>query len=59
MDDSAGLGLTIVRTFVEGELGGSIDLRPVSGASGTVAEVRVPAEVLVGAWEEAQEPVAG
>ena len=57
--DCAGLGLTIVRTFVEGELGGSIDLRPVSGTSGTVAEVRVPVEVLVGAWEEAQEPVAG
>jgi len=48
-----------VRTFVEGELGGSIDLRSVPGAPGTVAEVRVPAEVLVGAWEEAQEPVAG
>ena len=34
---------------------------PILGleCSGTVAEVLVPAEVLVGSWEEAQEPVAG
>lgn len=58
-DTCSGLGLTIVRTFVEGELGGSIELQPASGVSGTVAEVRVPAKALSGAWEEAQEPVSG
>ena len=55
--DATGLGLTIVRTFVEGELGGRIRLVPVEGGSGTVAEVWVPASRLVGPWGDSRDPV--
>jgi two-component sensor histidine kinase len=55
--DTTGLGLTIVRTFVEGELGGKIRLVPVEGDSGTVAEVWVPASRLVGPWGDSRDPV--
>ena len=55
--DATGLGLTIVRTFVEGELGGRIRLVPVEGDSGTVAEVWVPASRLVGPWGDSRDPV--
>ena len=48
--DATGLGLTIVRTSVEGELGGRIRLVPVDGGLGTVAEVWVPSSRLVGPW---------
>ncbi|MBS1264794.1 MAG: putative sensor histidine kinase pdtaS [Acidimicrobiaceae bacterium] len=58
LDDATGLGLTIVKTFVEGELGGSITLSPVVRGQGTVAEVQVPATRLVGVRDEAQEPLA-
>jgi two-component sensor histidine kinase/PAS domain-containing protein len=54
--EAAGLGLTIVRTFVEGELGGQIRLLPVEEGSGTMAEVLVPAARLVGPWGDANEP---
>jgi two-component sensor histidine kinase len=54
--EATGLGLTIVRTFVEGELGGRIRLLPVEGGSGTMAEVWVPAARLVGPWGDANEP---
>ena len=54
--EATGLGLTIVRTFVEGELGGRIRLLPVEGGSGTMAEVLVPAARLVGPWGDANEP---
>jgi two-component sensor histidine kinase len=36
------LGLTIVRTFVESDLGGTIEMRPRAGASGTFCELLVP-----------------
>jgi two-component sensor histidine kinase len=39
--DSTRLGLKIVRTLVEGELRGSIDLEPTSGA-GTAARLVIP-----------------
>jgi two-component sensor histidine kinase len=58
LEDATGLGLTIVKTFVEGELGGSIGLSPVVRGRGTVAEVQVPAARLVGVRDEAQEPLA-
>ncbi|MBL6927351.1 MAG: histidine kinase N-terminal domain-containing protein [Acidimicrobiia bacterium] len=58
LEESTGLGLTIVKTFVEGELGGSIRLDPVTRGSGTVAEVQVPSARLVGIRDEAQEPLA-
>ncbi len=54
--EATGLGLTIVRTFVEGELGGRISLRPVERGRGTVAEVRVPASRLVGPWGDSRDP---
>ena len=55
--DAKGLGLTIVRTFVEVELGGTIRLR--SGAEGgTVAEVRIPASRLVSPLDDARDPRA-
>ncbi len=57
LEEATGLGLTIVRTFVEGELGGSIELRPAAGGSGTEAVVRIPAARLVGIGDEAREPV--
>ena len=54
---ATGLGLTIVRTFVEGELGGRIRLVPVGRGPGTVAEVWVPASRLVGPWGDSRDPV--
>jgi two-component system, sensor histidine kinase PdtaS len=41
IESSAGLGLSIVRTLVRSELGGSIELRPAPG-SGAQATIRVP-----------------
>jgi two-component sensor histidine kinase len=58
MEDARGLGLTIVRTFVEGELGGSIELLAAPGGSGTAAVVWIPTARLSGVRDEAQEPVA-
>ena len=55
--DASGLGLTIVRTFVEGELGGRIRLVPVERGRGTVAEVWVPTSRLVGPWGDSRDPV--
>jgi two-component sensor histidine kinase len=40
---AASLGLTIVRTFIESDLGGTIEMRPRAGASGTFCELLVPA----------------
>jgi two-component sensor histidine kinase len=54
--EATGLGLTLVRTFVEDELGGRISLAPVSRGRGTVAEVRVPASRLVGPWGDSRDP---
>ena len=54
--EATGLGLTIVRTFVEGELGGRISLSPVPQGRGTVAEVRVPASCLVSPWGDSRDP---
>lgn len=54
--DATGLGLTIVRTFVEGELGGRITLSQREKSSGTVAEVWVPASRLVGPWGDSRDP---
>ena len=43
IDESTGLGLSIVRTLVGSELDGTIRLRPVEPPGrGTVAEIRVP-----------------
>jgi two-component sensor histidine kinase len=43
IDESTGLGLSIVRTLVGSELDGTIRLRPVDPPGrGTVAEIRVP-----------------
>ncbi len=42
IERAAGLGLTIVRTFVESDLGGTIEMRPRAGASGTYCELLVP-----------------
>jgi len=42
LEDTSGLGLTIVRTFVEADLGGTIEMRPRTGCSGTVVTLRVP-----------------
>ena len=56
LSEVTGLGLTIVRTFVEGELGGRIRLLPVERGTGTMAEVWVPAARLVGPWGDANEP---
>ena len=39
---ATGLGLTIVRTFVESDLGGTIEMRPRAGATGTYCELLVP-----------------
>ena len=54
--EATGLGLTIVRTFVEGELGGRIRLDRVDSGSGTVAEVWVPGSRLVGPGGDARDP---
>ena len=51
-----GLGLTIVRTFVETELDGVLTLNPAGKGSGTVAEVQIPGNRLLGPWDDAQEP---
>ena len=56
IEEAQGLGLTIVRTFIEGELGGSLTLKPANKASGAVAEVQVPASQLLRPWDDAQEP---
>jgi two-component sensor histidine kinase len=43
---SHGLGLTIVRALVTGDLGGTIDMfEPTDGSPGTVVEVRVPLDL--------------
>ena len=55
--EATGLGLTIVRTFVEGELGGRIRLVSAEPGPGTVAEVWVPASRLVGPWGDSRDPV--
>jgi two-component sensor histidine kinase len=44
LDESAGLGLTIVRTFIEHDLGGSIEIRPRHDGPGTFVELSVPVE---------------
>ena len=54
--EATGLGLTIVRTFVEGELGGRIRLDRVESGSGTVAEVWVPGSRLVDPGGNARDP---
>ena len=51
-----GLGLPVVRTFGEGELGGRMRLLPVERGTGTMAGVWVPAARLVGPWGDANEP---
>jgi two-component sensor histidine kinase len=44
IESSSGLGLSIVRTLVRSELGGSIELRPVDPpGQGAAATIRVPA----------------
>lgn len=42
LDGSTNLGLSIVRTLVESELGGQLELGPVPGGRGTRAAVDVP-----------------
>jgi two-component sensor histidine kinase len=42
MHDQGGLGLTIVRTFVESDLGGEIRIGPRSDGRGTEVSLRVP-----------------
>jgi two-component sensor histidine kinase len=42
--ESAGLGLTIVRTFIEHDRGGSIEIRPRRDGPGTFVELSVPVE---------------
>ena len=54
--EATGLGLTIVRTFVEGELGGRIRLDRAESGSGTVAEVWVPGSRLVDPGGNARDP---
>ncbi|MCW2798083.1 PAS domain-containing sensor histidine kinase [Nocardioides sp.] len=44
LDESTNLGLTIVRTLVESELGGKLELGPVPGGPGTRAAIDVPLE---------------
>ncbi len=44
LDEASGLGLTIVRTLVESELGGTIEMRTAGPEGGTVAEVRLPSQ---------------
>ena len=56
IETSQGLGLTIVRTFVETELDGVLTLKPAGKGSGTVAEVQIPGNRLLGPWDDAQEP---
>jgi two-component system, sensor histidine kinase PdtaS len=42
LDAGGGLGLTIVRTFIEGDLGGTIVIRPRDDGPGTYVELVVP-----------------
>jgi two-component sensor histidine kinase len=42
LHDSGGLGLTIVRTFVENDLGGEIEIGPRREGRGTEVRLRVP-----------------
>lgn len=44
LDRDAGLGLTIVRTFVVSDLGGTLSIRPAAANAprGTIVELRVP-----------------
>jgi two-component sensor histidine kinase len=42
MHDQGGLGLTIVRTFIESDLGGEIRIGPRSDGRGTEVSLRVP-----------------
>jgi two-component system, sensor histidine kinase PdtaS len=42
LPDGAGLGLTIVRTLVENDLGGTIDMHARTDATGTFVELLVP-----------------
>ena len=44
LDESTSLGLSIVRTLVESELGGQLELGPVPGGPGTRVVVDVPLE---------------
>ena len=44
VDESTSLGLSIVRTLVESELGGQLDLGPAPGGTGTRAALDVPLE---------------
>ena len=51
LDASTGLGLSIVRTLVTSELGGTIELHAGQGANGrpgTVVELRVPLDRAAG-----------
>ena len=57
LSDATGLGLPLVRTFVEVELGGTISLRP-GDDDGTVAEVRIPSSRLVSPLDDARDPRA-
>ena len=44
LDASTSLGLSIVRTLVESELGGQLELGPVPSGTGTRAALDVPIE---------------
>jgi two-component sensor histidine kinase len=44
LDGSTNLGLSIVRTLVESELGGQLVVGPVPAGRGTRAEIDVPLE---------------
>ena len=53
LDSSSGLGLSIVKTLVETELGGTIAMRPAGPGGGTETELVVP----IGAdWRGAADP---
>jgi two-component sensor histidine kinase len=43
LEEAEGLGLMIVRTFVEADLGGTIEMRNRTGCPGAVVTLRVPA----------------
>jgi two-component sensor histidine kinase len=45
LTESGGLGLTIVRTFVELDLGGTISMRPRDDGPGTFVELVVPVDL--------------
>jgi len=44
LDTSSSLGLSIVRTLVESELGGQLEMGPVPSGSGTRVALDVPVE---------------